>query len=116
MPIISRIMNSPTKPARPRQADAGQRRDHEQRRVDRHAVGEAAEVGDLARVAALVDHPDQEEQRAGREAVVDHLEIEPLEALRRQREHAEHHEAEVADRRVGDQLLDVRLHQATSAP
>ena len=34
---------------------------------------EALELGDLAGVAALVDHPDEEEQRAGGDAVVDHL-------------------------------------------
>ena len=34
---------------------------------------QALELGDLAGVAALVDHADEEEQRAGGDAVVDHL-------------------------------------------
>ena len=31
------------------------------------------QLGDLARVPALVDHADEEEQGTGRDAVVDHL-------------------------------------------
>ena len=55
------------------QADARHRDDDEERRVDRHHLGEAAELVEQARVAAVVDHADQEEERAGRDAVVDHL-------------------------------------------
>ena len=39
----------------------------------RQSPGQPAEVGDLPRVVALVDHADQGEQRAGGKAVVDHL-------------------------------------------
>ena len=48
---------------------------------------------------------------AGREAVVDHLQHAALEPERVEREHPEHHEAEVADRGVRDQLLHVLLHE-----
>ena len=79
--------------------------------VDRHHVREPAELRDLLGVAPLVDEPDDQEQPARREAVVDHLQHAALEPERVEREHAEHHEAEVADRGVGDQLLHVLLHQ-----
>ena len=73
-------------------------------------MGQAAEVGDLAGVAPLVDHAHQEEQRAGGQAVGQHLEDAAGHAQGRQAEQAQHHEAQVADRGVGHQLLDVRLH------
>ena len=100
---------------RPRHADAAQRDDREQRREHRHHARDAAVDVDQARVPALVDHADEEEQRAGRDAVVDHDHQRALHALHGEREDAEHHEAEVADRRVGDELLEVRLHQRRRA-
>ena len=72
MPVMT--MNSPTKPLVPGTPIAGERHDDEERRVDRHHLGEAAELVDLAGVAAVVDDADQEEERAGRDAVVHHLE------------------------------------------
>ena len=68
-----RTRNSPTKPLRPgrpielsitRVNTAGQ---------DRGRLLQALERGDLAGVAPLVDHADEEEQGAGGDAVVDHL-------------------------------------------
>ena len=60
------------------------------------------------RVPAVVEHPDEEEQRAGGEPVADHREDAALDALRREGEDAEHHEAHVRDRRVRDQPFQVR--------
>ena len=65
----------------------------------------------LAGVAALVDPPDEEEQRAGRQAVVDHLQHAAGDRLAGDGEDAEHDEAEVGDRRVGDEALEVLLHR-----
>ena len=45
-------------------------------RFDQPAIG-----GDLARVHAVVDHADAEEQRAGDDAVAEHLEDAALDAL-----------------------------------
>ena len=98
-------------PVRARDADAAQRHDRQHRGEHRHDPRDAAVGLDQSRVAPLVDHADQEEQRAGRDAVVDHDHQRALHALHGQREDAEHHEAEVADRRVGDELLEVRLHE-----
>ena len=69
----SRMRNSPTKPLRP-----GRPIDDSITTVNTPAkIGadllQALELGDLAGVAALVDHPDEEEQGAGGDAVVDHL-------------------------------------------
>ena len=62
-------------------------------------------------VPALVDHPDEEEQRAGRHAVVDHLQHAARQRLRREGERAEHDEAHVGHRRVGDEAFEVHLHR-----
>ena len=68
-----RIRNSPTKPLRP-----GTPIDESITSVNTAAKIGATfcrplQLGDLAGVAALVDHADEEEQRPGRDAVVDHL-------------------------------------------
>jgi hypothetical protein len=62
-------------------------------------------------VGSLVDHPDQQEQGAGDHPVGDHLQQRPMQALLGEDEDAQGDEAHVADRAVGDQLLEVRLDQ-----
>ena len=80
------------------QADRRQHHQHEHAGEDRGDLLESSEVGDLAGVAALVDHPDEQEEGAGREAVVDHLDQAALDALGRQGERAQDDEAEVGHR------------------
>src|SRR5262245_10196062 len=58
----------------PRQSHIGEREHHEGRGIERHAVDEAAVGGDLARMHAVVDHADAQEQRRRYDAVRDHLE------------------------------------------
>ena len=58
----------------------------------------AAVLRDHARVPPLVDDSDEQEERARRDAVVDHLEDGALQAARIEREHPQHDEAEVRDR------------------
>ena len=87
------------------------RDDREHRGEHRHDARDAAVRFDEPRVASLVDHADEEEQRAGRDAVVDHDHQRALHALHGEREDAEHDEAEVADRRIRDELLEVRLDE-----
>ena len=78
---------------------------------------QAAEVGDLPRVAALVEHADQEEERARREAVVQHL-VDRARSRRRRsaRTCPSMTKPEVRHRRVGDELLESGCTSATSAP
>ena len=64
----------------------------------------------------LVDDADDQEQRAGRDAVVDLLQDAAGDAQRGQREHAQHDHRQVADRGVRDQPLPVVLrHRAQRA-
>ena len=98
-------------PVQRRQADRRHRHHQEDRGVDRHHLRQPAVLGDLARVAPLVDDADQQEEPAGRDAVIELLDDAAGEADRVQREHAEHHHRHVADRRVGDQPLPVLLRQ-----
>ena len=64
-----------------RQADVGQREHHEDDGIQRHAVDEPAVGGDLARVHAVVDHADAQEQRGRDDAVRQHLEDRAVDAL-----------------------------------
>src|SRR5438270_9190335 len=52
----------------------------------------------------FVEHADNQEQRPGREAVVELLEHAAGKAVRRQRKNAERAESKVADRTVGDEF------------
>ena len=73
----------------------------------------AAEVVDEPRPSTADQEASDEEQRGGREAVVDHVERRPALARRRHREDAQGDEAEVRDGGVGDESLEVgRLGQA----
>jgi hypothetical protein len=72
VPVMMR--NSPTKPLVPGQPDGAHGDEHEHRRVPGHHLREAAELRHVAGVAPVVDDADEEEERAGGDAVVDHLE------------------------------------------
>ena len=72
--------NSPTKPLRPGNRST-KHHEHEDGGVHRRRLPEAAELGDLARMTAHVEHPDQQEECAGRDAVIEHLVSGALEAL-----------------------------------
>jgi hypothetical protein len=93
------------------QAHRGQRQHQEEHRVHRQQLRQAAVGRQFAGVAAFVDHADHQEQAGRHEAVADHLDHRALDAHQLQAQQPEHHVAEVADRRVGDDLLDVVLHQ-----
>ena len=94
-----------------RQAELRQHEEAEDRR--RRPASDRASPPILAIVPVvgpLVDHADAEEERARDDPVVDHLEHGALQALLLEDEDAQRHEAHVADRAVGDQLLEVGLH------
>ena len=78
----------------------------------RHGRRQAAELRNHARVTPLVKYTHNQEQRAGRDAVVDLLEHAAGQAVRRECENSQRAEAEMADRAVGDQPLHVLLHEA----
>jgi hypothetical protein len=80
------------------QPDRGQHHHQEDHGEHGQGLPQPAEVGDQARVAALVHDPHQQEQRTGRDAVVQHLEQRTGHALLVQRVEAQHAEAQMADR------------------
>ena len=92
-----------------RQADGREHGDGEEHRKDGHRRRQAAERRDFARVAPLVDDADQQEQRAGADTVVDHLDDAAGHALGVEGEDAEHQEAHVADAGIRDEALHVAL-------
>ena len=97
-------------PVQARQPNRRERDDQERSDQMRHDSLEAAELGDEARVAAIREHADDQEQAAGAHTVIEHLIDRALHALRVHRRDAEHDEAEMAHARIGDELLHVRLH------
>ena len=100
---------SPTKPFSPGRPMLDSAMNTMQNVEQSAAWAHAAVVADLAGVVAFVEHADDQEQAAGRQAVVDHLQQTAGQAGAVEGEHAEHAEAQMADAAVGDQLLDVVL-------
>jgi len=97
---------------RARHRDRRERDDDEERGEHRHHLRDAAVVADVPHVAALVEHAEQQEERAGRHAVVQHLVRRARRRLGRHRREPEHAVAQVAHRRVRDEPLDVALREA----
>ncbi len=91
--------------------DAREGDDQEDGRQRRHALGEPAVLGHLAGVTSLVENPDQGKQGPGRDAVVQHLVHAAADAFHREGAQSQHHEAQMADARVGHELLEIRLRE-----
>ena len=72
---------------------------------------DALQVGDLAGVAALVDHPTRRNSAPVEMPWLIICSTPPVIDCEVMREHAEHDEAEVGDRRVGDEAFEVLLHR-----
>ena len=88
----------------------GQHRDHKHFGQVRSRIRNAAIIRDLQRMPALVQKPDQHEQCARRDAVVQHLVNRPVKADLRKREDPEHDESQMAHRRVSHQLFHIGLY------
>ena len=102
--------------AQPGQPGRAEDEEEEEPGHDRHRPGQQRHVGDLPRVRALVQVADHEEQGAGEQAVAEHDEDGALHAggvadHGDGGEDAGRDEAHVAHARVGDELLEVLLHQ-----
>ena len=93
------------------QADAGHRKEHEQQRIAGHKVGQSAVAGDLTGMQPVVNHADDQEQCARDQTVAEHLEQSTRQPLRGKGENPHRHKGHMRDRRVGDELLHVLLHQ-----
>jgi hypothetical protein len=100
------------KPVQQRQAGGAQHGDGEDDGELRHDVRQAAVFGDLARVPALVNDADHQEEHARRDAVIQLLHHAAGDPVRVHREDSQRAEAQVAHRGVGHQLLPILLHQA----
>ena len=92
-----------------RDADQGQRADHEHQPRPRHEPAETAHPADVLLAGEVVDdQPRGEEEQRLEERVREQVEH-PVGV--RAEPGAEEHVADLRHRRVGDHLLDVRLHQ-----
>ncbi len=103
------------KVARSRQADRGHGEQHEEQCIFGHVDRQAAIAGDLARVEAIVDDPDAQEERARDEAVTEHDHDRALDPLLVEGEQAGGDDAHMRDARIGDQFFHVRLRQRDEA-
>ena len=106
----SMMRNSPTKPFSSGNPTDDSEAMTKQRRKPRHRARESAEISDHARMASLINHPDDEKERARRNAVIEHLIKRALHPLFGEREQSEHDESHVTDRRIGHEPLHVGLH------
>src|SRR6202022_1279970 len=93
------------------QPERGQRDDEEEGGKQRGGRRQALELGTEARAGAALDHADHEEERGDDHTVVDHLDQRPLDPQQVAGEDPEPDEPEVTHRGVGDQALQVGLHQ-----
>ena len=101
--------NSPDEAGQARQTDAGHHEEPERPRRRPGPARQTAHLRDRPVVGPLVDDADEQEEGARDDPVVDHLQDRALHPLLLEDEDAQGHEAHVADRRVGDQLLEVGL-------
>src|SRR6185437_9738711 len=95
-----------------REPNGTEHRDCEDHGEIRHARRESAIFANLARVAALVDHANDQEEHAGRDTVVYLLDHAAFNAVHVERENSKRAETEMTDRGIGDQPLPILLHQA----
>ena len=93
-----------------RQTDGGEEEESEERCIDGGAHCPATHLGDFAIVRALVADTNEQEESAGDEAVVEHLQDCAVDSLLIEGEDAERHEAHVADGAIRNQFLEVGLH------
>jgi len=94
-----------------RHADRRQHHDHEEHGEHGHHTPQAAELRNLTRVPALVNHPYEQEQCTRGQPMVDHLQHAAGQPLCIEREDADHRKPEMTDRRIRNELLPVRLDQ-----
>src|SRR5207237_9342237 len=80
-----------------RQTERRKRHEQEKRSKLRHGRRKPAKFADFKGMPPVVEHADEQEQRAGRNPVREHLENSALHGNVLEREDAEHHEAKVAD-------------------
>ncbi len=73
--------------------------------------GKPAKLFEFVGVLAFIQHAGQHEQSAGGDAVVQHLVNGAIRADGREAEDAQHYKTKVADGRVRNQLLQIRLNQ-----
>ena len=108
--VPSRTRNSLTKlfsPGRPSDASAMNRNTPASTGTRARQTAHPPEV---VRPDPVREHPGQQEQRAGRQPVVHHVQHAARRGLQREREDPEHDEPHVRQARVRDQSLHVRLH------
>ena len=101
----------PDEARRTREADRRHGEQQEEHGISRHIDRKAAVPRDLASMQPVVNDADAQEQCARHQTVAEHHDHRAFNALLIESEQADGHDRHVGDRRIGDQLLHVRLNQ-----
>ena len=99
----------------PREGERTEREKGQEGHIPGHVPAHPGGQGQLTAVGALVDHAHAEEQGAGGDTVVDHLQDGALEPPGVEHKNAQGDKAHVPHRGVGDQLFHVLLGQGGEA-
>ena len=92
-----------------RHGDGGQRADQEEAAEQRRHLPDPAVVADVSGAPAGGEHADDEEQQRRGQTVVDHVQHRAADRGRGEGEDTQRDEAEVRDRGVGDEPLEIAL-------
>ena len=99
-------------PGNPKDATVKMAQDH---RESRHHLIQPPIVVDRPVMRAVVQHPGDEEQGAGGNPVIDHLEDGALDALSVEPKNTQGDEPHMRDGRIGDESFEVRLREGHGA-
>ena len=103
-------------PRQSRKSQARERGEHERYGPDGDNVSQPAKPPEFACVRAVVQQPDQQEEQPRDESVADHAEHRRAETARARCRDGDEHESHVGDGRVGDESLQVGLHERRQGP
>ena len=102
--------------AQARQPEGRQTGNHIAHSEERHDFHQAAHLADVAGMGPSVNHPDQGKEKRRHQAVRKHLHDSPRHGCGVHHQQSEEHQAAMAYRRVGVDILEVFLHASRKCP